>query len=941
VRALDTALDPHLLLGAVRDGSGVIVDFEVADVNIVACSYMRMRPQELQGTRILDRLPATHGAALVALLADVVGSGSRLDLQDSPHPHEREVSERRYDVRGIRAGDGVAVTWRDVTARHASEAKALATDRVAATEEQYRLALDGAAIGTCLVATDGRFLRVNTALCETLGRDRSDLLASTWQQLTHPDDLDADLALVDDVLEGRRRSYRRLKRFIAADGRVIWGNQSVAAIRNADGTVRNFVSQIVDVTERVAAERSLAEREEMFRVVLDHTSDAIMRFGPDLRVVYVNKRLIDFTGITFQDWLGKTFHEAGFPPHLTEPWDEYSRQVFATGEPVLHEFELDLPAGHRWFETRVDPEFAPDGSVSHVITTSRDVTARIVAEQTRRESTELVRVVLDNSRDATTRYDRDLRVGYVNRRVTELSGKPADAWVGRTMSELGYPAADVVLWTAHLRAVIETGEPGTFEYEVDNADGHTWYEASVAPQFAPDGSVTHVVSTNRDVTARKAAQAELQHLATRDSLTGLANRAALLDDIGRSLSAGLRTGRATAVLMIDLDRFKYVNDSLGHGVGDGLLQAAGHRIQTQIRGADLVGRLGGDEFLVVMRDLEDPAEAIRAAQRIVADFRGPFATRDGELYATASIGVTIATEASRPDDLVREADTAMYVAKAEGRDRVSLFNEDLRAAVTTRLQIEGELRHALERGELAVWYQPEIDLASGSVIAVEALLRWHHPDGQVRTADQFIHVAEETGLILNIGDWVLQEACTQAATWATTGQGRALTVRVNLSALQLTEAGLLDAIDGALASSGLDPARLCVEITETALLRDTTTARDNLTGISNRGIDIAIDDFGTGYASLTYLRQYPIDVLKIDRSFITHITTNDHDRRLVAGIIALARQLDVSVTAEGVEHEDQATALRALGCPGAQGWLYSKAVPPEQITTLLDTTYPN
>ena len=326
-------------LRAVRDGYGAIVDFEVVAVNVVACSYMRSTPQDLRGSRILDRLPATHSAALVTLFVDVVESGSPLERWDTPHPHEAEASERRYDVQGVRAGDGVAVTWRDVTERHAAQERVVAHEQLAAAEELFRLALDGAAIGMCLVAPDGRFLRANPALCEMLGREREELLACTWQELTHPDDLDVDLALVQDVLDGRRRSYRLLKRFVAADGRLIWGDLSAAAIRNADDSVRHFISQIVDVTERMAAERSLADREEMFRVVLDHTSDAIMRFGPDLRVVYVNQRLIDFTGITLENWLGKTFHEAGFPPHLTVPWDGHSRQVFATGEPVLHEFE--------------------------------------------------------------------------------------------------------------------------------------------------------------------------------------------------------------------------------------------------------------------------------------------------------------------------------------------------------------------------------------------------------------------------------------------------------------------------------------------------------------------------------------------------------------------------------------------------------------------------
>ncbi len=388
--------------------------------------------------------------------------------------------------------------------------------------------------------------------------------------------------------------------------------------------------------------------------------------------------------------------------------------------------------------------------------------------------------------------------------------------------------------------------------------------------------------------------------------------------------------------MLDLDRFKIVNDTQGHAAGDELLVAAASRIQNVVRAGDLVARLGGDEFVVVMRDLDEPGEAVEVARRLVTAFRGPFHPAGLEVYTTASVGVAMASDSGDAGDLIREADTAMYTAKEDGGDRLEVFNEGLRAEITARLAVETDLRHALERGELAVWYQPEVDLATGAVIALEALIRWHHPDGQVWTADRFMRVAEETGLVLDIGDWALHQACIQAAGWAAARPDRSVIVRVNLSAVQLSDADLLDSLDDALATSGLDPGRLCLEITETTLLRQTVTARDNLVGVHRRGIDIAIDDFGTGYASLTYLRSYPVDLLKIDRSFITHLTTEERDRRLVAGIIALARQVNVSVTAEGVEHPDQADLLRDMGCAAAQGFLFSPALAGDLVAPLLD-----
>ena len=268
----------------------------------------------------------------------------------------------------------------------------------------------------------------------------------------------------------------------------------------------------------------------------------------------------------------------------------------------------------------------------------------------------------------------------------------------------------MALWTARIGAVFATGEPESMQYEVDNAEGHCWYEANLSPLFGPDGSVAHVISTNRDITERVIAEQSLREMATHDSLTGLANRPALLDDIDRGLRAAGRTASSTAVLLLDLDRFKIVNDSLGHDVGDTLLRVAAQRLAGTVRGGDLVGRIGGDEFVVVMRDLGKPAEAVRAAWRLVEAFRRPFATEAGELFSTASIGVAVSRADSEPADLLREADTAMYAAKDDGRDRVAVFNDELRGAVAARLAIEGDLRRALERDQLAVWFQPEVDL---------------------------------------------------------------------------------------------------------------------------------------------------------------------------------------------------------------------------------------
>ena len=718
----------------------------------------------------------------------------------------------------------------------------------------------------------------------------------------------------------------------------VWMEVNALPIIDDSGQLEQVIVTFIDVSDRERAVAELAQSAGYSRSLIEVSLDPLVTISAAGVITDVNAATEIVTGVPREGLIGSDFAGYFTDPELAR--DGYL-QAFAAGSVT------DYPLAIRHADGTVSEVLYnatvyrdQRGEVAGVLAAARDITDRARAERALATSEELLRVVLDTSRDVTIQIGRDGRIEYVNRRAVEVSGTPLDQWIGKTFQEMGYASDLAESWEAHRRKVFTTGEPVTYEFEMVNAEGHRWYETTVAPGFDSDGAVAHVIETSRDFTERKNASDALQVMTTHDPLTGLANRSAVIDEITRAMSGARRSGRTTAVLMMDLDRFKDVNDTMGHAAGDELLIAAAARVEHVVRAGDLVARLGGDEFVVAMRDLDDPAVAGQVASRLVEAFQTPFTVAGAELYTTASVGVAFATDVGNAGDLLREADTAMYAAKESGRDRVAVFNEDLRTAITKHLAVEGDLRHALERHQLAVWYQPEVDLTSGAVIAVEALMRWHHPDGSIWSADQFIDVAEDTGLILDIGNWALHEACREGAAWAAGRPDRHLTVRINESALQIGETGLLPTIDDALAASGLDPGRLCIEITETALLRRTATALDNLAGIHERGIGIAIDDFGTGYGSLTYLNHYPIDVIKIDRSFITDSVLLDHDHRLVAGIIALARILDITVTAEGVEQPDQATRLRRMGCPSAQGFLYSPAVPADQLTPLLDHAYP-
>jgi diguanylate cyclase (GGDEF)-like protein/PAS domain S-box-containing protein len=441
-----------------------------------------------------------------------------------------------------------------------------------------------------------------------------------------------------------------------------------------------------------------------------------------------------------------------------------------------------------------------------------------------------------------------------------------------------------------------------------------------------------------DISERKEAAQELEFRAHHDLLTGLPNRTQFVRRLSDSLAGAGSASGHVAVCYIDLDNFKVINDSLGHAAGDRLLTIAAERLAQALRPGDVVGRFGGDEFTVLLRDVADPDEAVAVAERLVDALRPPFVLDGEQRYLTASVGLTVTGDPlSKPDDLLRDADTAMYRAKEQGKSQCAVFDDSLRERAIERLDLESGLRHALDRDELRLLYQPEVSLASGQIVAVEALLRWHHPKHGIISPAKFIPIAEQSGLIVPIGAWVLREACRTAAEWRRSAHASDLTVAVNLSPRQLGAVDLHDTVREALADAGLPAGNLCLEVTETALTEDMDTAVEALGRLKELGVRLAVDDFGIGYSSLKHLKQLlPVDILKIDKSFVDGLVDQPEDRAIVEAVVRLAGALDVDAIAEGVESADQADALRALSCGFAQGFHFARPSEPETVSALLD-----
>lgn len=490
------------------------------------------------------------------------------------------------------------------------------------------------------------------------------------------------------------------------------------------------------------------------------------------------------------------------------------------------------------------------------------------------------------------------------------------------------------------RAIADSAAEGAaeqLELRLRNAEGEwLWFEAFVT-DMSHDPVVGGYVANLRDITRRKTAEDRLAFAAVHDGLTGLPNRLLFLDRLDVALTRSARSGKRVGVIFLDLDHFKRVNDGFGHAVGDELLVAVGDRLRTVLRAGDTLARLGGDEFTVICEDLDGQRDALQTADRLVAALRRPFTVAGETLLVSASLGVVVSErQGSSPAELLRRSDLAMYRAKESARGSYALFDAVSTRTIGDEVRIGNDLRRALERRELRLFYQPIVDVDGGRVVGAEALLRWQHPERGLLLPTEFIGLAEDTNLIVPIGAWVLDEACRQMAEWHRHGAiGRTarqpLTVHINVSARQMAESRLVRDLQRAMARSSIDPTTVWLEVTESALGRDPQAAADSLQAVRRIGAHVAIDDFGTGYSSLTSLRRFPVEALKVDRSFVDGLCEGGEDLAIVTSLVSLAHSLGLQAVAEGVENSRQLTALRDLGCDTAQGYLFGRPCPPEEL----------
>ena len=624
----------------------------------------------------------------------------------------------------------------------------------------------------------------------------------------------------------------------------------------------------------------------------------------------------------------------------TDPlWQGFSDTALAhglracTSVPICDSNGVLLGTFAAYFDTPRRPTPYED----ELLASGRNVAAialeRARAQAAIEEGRAQLQMILDAMPMSIAYTDNELRYRFVNSGYEALFGIPREQTVGQRVPQVLGGARFRIIKPYIDRAL--TGEEVRWEREDRDGEGRTRHlEIHYVPHRVAQGRVVGHFGIVTDITARKENERLLKYLATHDQLTDLPNRNLLVEHLGLALARAARSDRRVAVMFIDLDRFKTVNDTLGHDAGDRLLESLAARFREHLRKCDILGRLGGDEFVVLLDDIEDIQDAAVSAQKLIALAAEPFRLGGHEFYVTASIGIAVSPgDGTDAGMLLKNADIAMYRAKSQGKNTFQFFSAEATASTFEQLMLESALRKALERDELVLHYQPIVNLATGRAEAVETLVRWRHPDLGVVSPARFIPMAEETGLIVPIGAWVLREACQQ---FAALPEAEGLRVAVNLSPRQLRSHEVVSTVRDALAASGLPAERLRLEVTESSMMEDPEAAVRTLEALRALGVTIAVDDFGTGYSSLSFLRRFPIDGLKVDQSFVQDVVDDENDAAIARAVIAMGRSLRLDIVAEGVETEAQLDFLRAEGCDKAQGFLFSRPLEFEALRSWLE-----
>ncbi|MGA3370831.1 MAG: PAS domain S-box protein [Terracidiphilus sp.] len=840
---------------------------------------------------------------------------------------------------------GVSVYGRDITDRKRAEML------LRNSEERFRSTFEQAAIGIVHTSFDGHYLRCNPRFTEIVGYSQEELSRLGFHEIIVPEDRAESARTFERMARGDTEATSIENRYRRKNGSLVWTKLTISTQRDGLGRPLHFIVFVEDINERKAAEHCLADAaqaletsEARYRAAFQNCLDglAIVRIADGV-FLDVNQALIDATGYEQHEIIGRSSLDLDM---WADPGDRERLIQILLRDSVCHGFEalFKLPSGHALWGLISSSIIQVDGQLCHLAQV-RDISAAKAAEQRMavaaaalRLSEERYRTVFQTSLDGITisRISDGLYID-VNKSFLDFMGYEREEVIGRTSTEVG-------IWVdandrQRLLELVRRNSgfrDENMRYRKKNGEMLWCLSSSSVIQIEGEPCLLSVV---RDLSEAKAAAEKIEDLAFFDPLTRLPNRRQLLDRLRQALAAGSPSSRKCALLLIDIDNFKSLNEVLGHHLGDQLLQEAARRISASIRQSDFAARLGEDEFVVMLEDLsETPDLAAEQAkivgEKLLATLARPCLLDGRECLSTSSIGITVAGDRrEEAGEVLQQADIAMDQAKAAGRNTLRFFSPALRAAASARAALEEDLRQAIRGKQFLLYYQPQV--SRGQVVGVEALIRWKHPQRGILAPGGFIPLAEETGLILDLGNWVLDTACEQIALWASDEKTAHLVVAVNISALQFRQAEFVQQVLAALKRAGADPRNLKLELTESMLVDNIEEVIAKMASLRSHEIGFSLDDFGTGYSSLSYLKRLPLDQLKIDRSFIRDLPADASSGAIAETIISLGRTMDLSVIAEGVETEEQRVFLAHLGCHSFQGYLTSRPLPVQEFENLL------
>ena len=766
---------------------------------------------------------------------------------------------------------------------------------------------------------DGGCSFVNQAWEDYTGRRLAHERGAGWLVSVHPEDREALRREWGEAFGLRRRldTEFRLRRGAGDYG---WVHHTAEPVTDESGRLAGYLGTCHDISERRNAELAARARAQEIRLLADNVPVLISHFSHDLRCLFANKAYASFWGWNVDSVIGRTVEEIIGAEGFREI-EPYIRRVLS-GETATYERQLRTPdGGTRVIEVNLLPQLDEAGKAISAFVLISDITRHRLSEQAVRESEERLRKFSDATHEGIVFHENGI-ITDCNDAGLRLIGYRYEELVGRPVLDFVAPESrDTVL--NNIRLGYERGYEGFIVHK----DG-TRVAVEMTGKVMPYKGKPYRMTVIRDIRDRKEAEARIQFLAHHDTLTGLPNRVLLMDRLEFILASARRREARVGVLFIDLDNFKTVNDSLGHAAGDSLLRQVASRIEGALRSVDVVSRLGGDEFLVVLPDLESEQAPVAVAEKLLAVVSEPVTLEGQVLSVSPSIGIAVfPRDGTTADTLIRNADAAMYLAKDRGRSNFQFFSERLSQTAFNTLSLESRLREAIRDEAFVLHYQPQVRVDTGRLVGVEALIRWPQKDGPPVMPNDFIPIAEQRGLIMPIGAWALRQACRQNRMWQLAGLPR-VPVAVNLSAIQFKQRNLIAEVERALDDTGLDAAWLEFELTESMLMDETPELVRTMDGLRALGVKLAIDDFGTGHSSLAHLKRFPIDKLKIDRTFVRDIATDPDDRAITAATVDLARAMGITSIAEGVEAEAQLDFLLQRGCDEMQGFLVSRPLAP-------------